>query len=102
MDTVGRTAAWRRMAVVCGGALALAAVTAILKRYQIQPDVCSPAVLVVLMTAVGRITGLEQNMGFSLGHKETLAWLENYISELEDTQGKTRRATRKKRRDALI
>jgi AcrR family transcriptional regulator len=80
----------------------LAAVTAILKRYQIPPDVCSPAVLVVLMTAVGRITGLEQNMGFSLGHKETLAWLEHYVSELEDTQGKARRATRKKRGDALI
>lgn len=84
----------------------LEAVTTILKRYEISPDVCSPAVLVVLMTAIGRILGLEENMGFSLAHKETVAWFERYIDELEDngtrTAGKPRRATRKKRGDALI
>ena len=75
----------------------LEAVTAILDRYQISPDICSPEVLIVLMTAVGRVLGLEQNLGFSLGHKESVEWLIRLIDEIEgDGQPrKTRRGTRK-------
>lgn len=79
----------------------LEAVTAILDRYQLSPDVCSPAVLVVLMTAVGRVLGLEQNLGFSLGHKESVEWLIRLIDEIEG-DGRPRKARRGPRTKQLI
>jgi AcrR family transcriptional regulator len=73
----------------------LDAVTTILERNKVSPDACPPAKLVVLMTALGRILGLEQNMKFSLAHQETLEWFERYLNQLEPPGGQ--RPARRKR-----
>jgi AcrR family transcriptional regulator len=43
----------------------------------------SPAVLAVLLTSVSRVVILEQALGMSLGHTETLAFVERLLNELE-------------------
>ncbi|HWC80471.1 MAG TPA: helix-turn-helix domain-containing protein [Pseudonocardiaceae bacterium] len=79
-------------------AMQVESVTEILRRYRISPQACPPAVLVVLMAAIGRVLGLEDNLGLSLGHDDAIGWLTTFIDEVEGdgrAAGKTRRATRK-------
>lgn len=61
----------------------LEVVSAVLERYQVPRDVCTPSALVVLMTAVARIMSVEENLGFSLGHKDAVDFVERYIERLE-------------------
>lgn len=63
------------------------AVSAILDRYQVPASQCPPTVLVILMTAIGRIFGLEQNMDFTLAHQDTIVWFERFIDDLEGESG---------------
>jgi TetR/AcrR family transcriptional regulator len=58
------------------------ALQAILERYELS-DEYSPAVLAVLLTSVSRVVILEQALGMSLGHAETLALVEQLLSRLE-------------------
>lgn len=60
---------------------AMAAVSAILDRYGVTD--CPPAVVVILMTALGRVLGLEENMGFSLAHGDVVSWFSEWMSRLE-------------------
>ncbi len=52
-------------------------------RYRLGPQTCPPAVLTVLLTSVSRIIGLEQALGMSTGHAETLALVEQHIRRLD-------------------
>jgi TetR/AcrR family transcriptional regulator len=61
----------------------LEVVTAVMKRYKIPPEVCTPTALVVLMTAIARIMAMEHNLGFTLGHKESVEFMEQYLDQLE-------------------
>lgn len=57
--------------------------SAALERYRVPRDVCTPAALVVLMTATARIMAMEENLGFSQGHQETAAYMARYVRQLE-------------------
>ena len=61
----------------------LEVVSAVVDRDKIPPEVCDPTALVVLMTAIARVMSMEKNLGFSLGHKETVAYMERRLDELE-------------------
>jgi TetR/AcrR family transcriptional regulator len=61
----------------------LEVVSAAMERYRIPRDVCTPAALVVLLTAAARIMAVEESIGFSLGHKETAEHIEHYLDHLE-------------------
>lgn len=61
----------------------LEVVAAVMERYKIPREVCTPAALAMIMTAIGRIMSMEENLGFSLGHKETVEFMERYLDQLE-------------------
>lgn len=61
----------------------LEVMTAIYEQYRISPEFGPPAALIVIMTGIARFLGMEDNLGFSLGHKETVAIVEAYIDQLE-------------------
>ena len=52
-------------------------------RYGMDPAMGSPAVLAVVMTSISRVISMEQALGMSAGHAETLAFVEQYIQRLE-------------------
>jgi TetR/AcrR family transcriptional regulator len=49
----------------------------------IDKDELPPIALVVLMTALSRTVAMEVGLGMSLGHAETRAMVERYLTELE-------------------
>ena len=53
------------------------------ERYGIDPDVCPPAALTVLMTSISRVIVMEQALGMSSGHAETLEFVEQQLRRLE-------------------
>ncbi|HEX9034991.1 MAG TPA: TetR/AcrR family transcriptional regulator, partial [Streptosporangiaceae bacterium] len=59
------------------------ALSALTERYGIDSGTCPPAVLAVLMTSITRIISMEQALGMSAGHDETLALVEQYLQRLE-------------------
>lgn len=61
----------------------LEAVSLIMERHRIPPDVCTPEAFVVLITFVARMMAMEDNLGFSLGHAETTAFVEQLLDRLE-------------------
>jgi AcrR family transcriptional regulator len=61
----------------------LEVVAAVMERYQVPREVCTPAALVVLMTSISRIISMEENLGFSLGHKDAIEFMERYLDHLE-------------------
>jgi AcrR family transcriptional regulator len=59
------------------------AVTGALQRYGVGNDDMPPVVWTVLMTSLSRFLVLEQAIGMSGGHAETLELVENYLRRLE-------------------
>jgi AcrR family transcriptional regulator len=59
------------------------AVTAALQRYGVDSRQMPPAVWTVLMTSLSRILVLEQAIGMSGGHAETLELVESHLRRLE-------------------
>ena len=59
------------------------AVSAILDRHGISQEEFPAAVLVVVLTSVSRVVMLEDALGFTTGHAETLAFVERYIRGIE-------------------
>lgn len=59
------------------------AVTAALQRYGVDRSDVPPVVWTVFMTSLSRMLVLEQAIGMSGGHAETMALVENYLRRLE-------------------
>ena len=54
-----------------------------LQRSGVDLETVSPAVLSVLLTSVSVVLAMEQALGMSVGHAETIELLERYLSQLE-------------------
>jgi AcrR family transcriptional regulator len=61
----------------------LEALSSLVRRYEIPPDECSADALVVLMTSVSRVLVMERTLGISLGHAETVEFVERWLQRLE-------------------
>ena len=59
------------------------AVTTALQRYGVDRDDVPPVVWAVLMSSLSRMLVLEQAVGMSAGHAETLELIESYLRRLE-------------------
>lgn len=59
------------------------AVTAALQRYGVDSNDVPPVVFTVLMSSLSRMLVLEQAVGMSAGHAETLELVESYLRRLE-------------------
>jgi hypothetical protein len=59
------------------------AVTAALRRYGVDSGDTPPVVWTVLMTSLSRFLVLEQAIGMSGGHAETVALVESHLRRLE-------------------
>jgi AcrR family transcriptional regulator len=62
----------------------LAAMPDLLRRYHVDSDQWSPAAVVIAMASIPRVVALEQAMGMSGGHEETMAYVEALIRDLEE------------------
>ncbi|MDT5223026.1 MAG: hypothetical protein QOG19_433 [Mycobacterium sp.] len=58
-------------------------VAAALRRYEVDTNFVPPMVFTVLMTSLSRFLVLEQAMGMSVGHPETLEFVETQLRRLE-------------------
>jgi AcrR family transcriptional regulator len=64
------------------------ALSTVLERYGIDPAEVPPLVWSVLMTSVSRVLVIEQALGMSAGHAETVEFVERYLYRLEgDPEG---------------
>ena len=64
------------------------ALSTVLERYRIDPVEVPPLVWSVLMTSVSRVLVIEQVLGMSAGHAETVEFVERYLYRLEgDPEG---------------
>jgi AcrR family transcriptional regulator len=61
----------------------LAAMPALVERYQLAAPGISPDVVAVLMASLSRMIVMEQSLGMSGGHAETLAFVEAQLDRLE-------------------
>lgn len=59
------------------------ALSTVLERYGIDPVEVPPLVWSVLMTSVSRVLVIEQALGMSAGHAETIEFVERYLYRLE-------------------
>jgi AcrR family transcriptional regulator len=59
------------------------ALSMVLDRYGIDPVEVAPLVWSVLMTSVSRVLVIEQALGMSAGHAETIEFVERYLHRLE-------------------
>jgi AcrR family transcriptional regulator len=59
------------------------ALSMVLDRYRIDPVEVPPLVWSVLMTSVSRVLVIEQALGMSAGHAETVEFVERYLHRLE-------------------
>ncbi|GAB2832255.1 TetR/AcrR family transcriptional regulator [Actinocorallia aurea] len=62
-----------------------AALSTVLTRYDLPTDKFPPTVMIVLLTAISRVVLMEEALGFSTGHTETLTMVESFIHSLEGT-----------------
>jgi AcrR family transcriptional regulator len=64
------------------------ALSVVLQRYGVDPVEVPPLVWSVLMTSVSRVLVMEQALGMSAGHAETVEFVERYLHRLEgDPEG---------------
>jgi TetR/AcrR family transcriptional regulator len=64
------------------------ALSTVLQRYGVDPAQVPPLVWSVLMTSVSRVLVMEQALGMSAGHAETVEFVERYLHRLEgDPEG---------------
>jgi AcrR family transcriptional regulator len=61
----------------------LKAVTAALAEQDLTADELPPVVALLLLTGLSQILGLEQALGVTAGHAETIAFVERAISQIE-------------------
>jgi TetR/AcrR family transcriptional regulator len=61
----------------------LKSMTTVLDRYGMDPAEIPPLVWSVLMTGVSQVLVMEQALGMSAGHAETVAFVERYLRRLE-------------------
>ena len=59
------------------------AVSTVLERYGMDPAEVPPLVWSVLITSVSRVLVMEQALGMSAGHAETVTFVERYLHRLE-------------------
>lgn len=59
------------------------ALSTVLQRYGVDPIQVPPLVWAVLMTSVSRVLVIEQALGMSAGHAETVEFVERYLHRLE-------------------
>jgi AcrR family transcriptional regulator len=59
------------------------AVSTALQRYDVDPDKVPPVVWSVLITSLSRFLVMEQALGMSAGHDETVAFVERHLRRLE-------------------
>ena len=59
------------------------ALSTVLQRYEVEPGQVPPLVWSVLMTSVSRVLVMEQALGMSAGHAETVDFVERYLHRLE-------------------
>lgn len=57
---------------------------AILERYGIDTEALPPPALLVLMTSVSQVLVMEDTLGVTAGHAETVALVERFLSQYED------------------
>jgi AcrR family transcriptional regulator len=64
------------------------ALSSVLQRYGVDPAEVPPLVWSLLMTSVSRVLVMEQALGMSAGHAETVEFVERYLHRLEgDPEG---------------
>jgi AcrR family transcriptional regulator len=63
--------------------LQLDAVTAILGDLGISPEVCPPVVVLLALTGVTQVMAIEEALGVTDGHRETLAFVDAWIDRTE-------------------
>jgi len=64
------------------------ALSTVLQRYGVDPAQVPPLVWSVLITSVSRVLVMEQALGMSAGHAETVEFVERYLHRLEgDPEG---------------
>ncbi|WP_284742474.1 TetR/AcrR family transcriptional regulator [Amycolatopsis sp. RTGN1] len=61
----------------------LKGLTGVLERYGMSATDLPPAVFVVLTTALARVLGMEDMIGLSAGHAETVAFVERWLDRIE-------------------
>ena len=61
----------------------LASLTESLREHGIDPDELPPVVVLVLMTSLSRMLVMEEGLGMSLGHAETRALIERWLTQVE-------------------
>jgi hypothetical protein len=59
------------------------ALSTVLQRYGVDPVQVPPLVWSVLMTSISRVLVIEQALGMSAGHAETVEFVEHYLRRLE-------------------
>jgi AcrR family transcriptional regulator len=59
------------------------ALTSVLARYGMSPADLPPEVFVVLTTAVSRVLAMEEILGLTTGHAETVAFVERWLDRIE-------------------
>jgi AcrR family transcriptional regulator len=59
------------------------ALSTVLQRYEVDPARVPPLVWSVLMTSVSQVLVMEQALGMSAGHAETVEFVERYLHRLE-------------------
>ena len=60
------------------------ALAGVFAQYGIDPEAFPPDAVLVVITAIARIMGLEERLGVTIGHTETRALVEQYLTRLED------------------
>jgi hypothetical protein len=59
------------------------ALAGVFARYDVDPEEFPPAAMLVVMTAISRILGLEDALGMTAGHAETRALIERFLARYE-------------------
>lgn len=59
------------------------ALSSVLECHGIPPEECPPSVVSVLMTSISRVVVMEQTLGMSAGHADTLAFVDRHLRRLE-------------------
>ncbi|TAL03600.1 MAG: TetR/AcrR family transcriptional regulator [Rhodospirillaceae bacterium] len=68
-----------------------------LEEHGISPETCPPVVASVLMAGISRALATEAALGVSVGHAETLAFVERYLQQMGLQRRPTETPARKKR-----
>ncbi len=76
----------------------LAAVAGVLRDYDVDTTLLSPAALMVFMAAVPRVIVIEETLGMSTGHADAVGVVTHFLTQLEGRRTKTSGQGNKKKR----